>query len=102
VNQKKRDFVPLKKVIKEVLKEIEKSAGDQREEMARIWREVVGEELAALTRVRAVSPRGVEIEASSSAVLAEVKQFYRVPFVEKLKEEGKAQAERISFSLSDR
>ena len=101
MSKKKRDFVPIQNVIKEVMKGLKKSAGASVAEMTAIWDDLVGEDLARLTRVRAVTPRSVEIEADGSAVLAEVRQYYREAFLEKLKEAGKDGVDRVSFFLAD-
>jgi hypothetical protein len=98
---KGKDFVPIRSVLRKLVADLEQQAGEAIQQVERVWREVVGEELAELTRVRAAGPRSVEIEAFGSAVLAEIEQFYRTRFEKKLKDEGISTIERVSYRLGD-
>ena len=96
------DFVPLKRIVTEVLKSLKTRDSEQSEEVARIWRELVGEELASLSRIRGMAAHAVNVEVDGSAVLAEIDQFFRGTFLEKLKAAGVTGVDRVSFRLSDR
>ena len=96
------DFVPVRRIVGDVLKSLKVRSAEETENVARIWRELVGEELAGVSRVRNVAARTAEVEVDGSAVFAEVDQFFRIPFLERLRAEGVSGVERVSFHLGDR
>lgn len=96
------DFVPLKRIVTEVMKSLKARDSEQTKEVERIWRELVGEELARFSRIRGVAANTVDVEVDGSAVLAEVDQFFRGAFLEKLKAEGVSGMDSVAFHLSDR
>lgn len=101
MRQKPADFTSIRTIVREVVKDLETRSGDAACQVEEIWHQEVGDELAALARVSTVSAREVEIEAESSAVLAEVKGFHGAAFLRRLREEGVGDIERISFRLTD-
>ena len=98
----KGDFVPLRRIVTEVMKGLKARSSEQTAEVERIWRELVGEELCRFSRIRGVTAHTVDVEVDGSAVLAEVDQFFRRAFLDKLKAEGVTGVDGISFHLSDR
>ena len=98
---KRRDFLSIDKVVKEVLKDLEGRTAVATSDLDRVWRETLGDGLADLARVCAISGSNVEVEATSSAVLSEIRQFYEEAFLERLSKEGIAGIKGISFRLAD-
>jgi hypothetical protein len=97
----RRDFLSIDKVVKEVLKDLKGRTAVATSDLDRVWREVLGDTLAGLARVCAVSGSTVEVEATSSAVLSEIRQFYEEEFLERLAEEGIEGIKGVSFRLAD-
>ena len=101
MTRRRSEFMPVRAVVAKVLGELKQRTSAETARVEQLWRELVGEELAELTRVRAVSRTAVEIEAAGSAVLAELKQFYRRRFLERLKENGMDGIEKVRLYLRD-
>jgi hypothetical protein len=66
-----------------------------------LLRMLVGEELAAVSHVRAVSPDVVHIEVVGAAARAEIESFFRDRFLWALKDAGVAGVRRVQFHVAD-
>jgi hypothetical protein len=99
MREARRDFMPVGKLLRETLKELESRTAAATADVERVWRAVVGEDLASEGRVRCVAGPVVEIDVRSSAGLAELKQFFGEKFLRALRQEGFMAIERVSFRL---
>jgi predicted nucleic acid-binding Zn ribbon protein len=97
--KRKQDFVSIKKIMRGVVKELQSHYSDEKHKVDAVWREVTGGDFADVAAVQKIHRDSVVIEVSSSAVLAELKQFYRHVFLEKLREHGVYGIERIHFKV---
>jgi hypothetical protein len=101
MKRRRKDFMPIRAVVRDVMRSLETRTGEQVQEIEAVWQAVVGGDLANLTRVRGIARKTVEIEAVGSPVLAEIEQFYRDTFLRRLKEKGIIGVDRVAFHLAD-
>ncbi len=100
--KKGRDFASIRSIMHQVLKTLEPRSGRNLQDLEAVWRGLVGEELGSMSSVALANERTVEIRAESSAVLAELEQFYRDQFLQRLREAGIAGIDRAIFRLCSR
>jgi len=101
MKRKNDEFTPIGSLVSRFLKELEEARSENSAELEALWRKTVGPALAEVSRVCGVKAETVMVETQSSAVLSELRQFYRDSFLRKLREEGMRNVRNVSFRLAD-
>jgi hypothetical protein len=97
----RKEFMPIAGIVNGLLRMYTQQRASPAAQVEEVWRTVVGEELAAVSHVRAVSPDVVHIEVVGAAARAEIESFFRDRFLWALKDAGVAGARRVQFHVAD-
>ena len=101
MRRKNEEFTPIGSVVTRLLKDLRETQSEQTQELQALWRETVGPALADVSRVCGLGSGTVNVEAQGSAVLSELRQFYRDPFLKRVREKGMMNVRDVSFRLAD-
>ncbi len=88
MERRRKGAQPIGDLLKGFLKEHKVGRAIAREALEASWREAVGAEVAAGTRVRGYRDRVLEVEVESSALLQELSTFYRASILSALRKKG--------------
>ena len=97
----RKDFVPVAGIVNGLLRKLRLARGRPAGEVEQVWRVVVGDALAEVSRVRAVSADAVQIDVVGAAARAELEAFYRERFLCALRDAGVTGVSKVRFHVAD-
>jgi hypothetical protein len=97
----RKDFVSIQGIVNGLVRTLAQRRKGPAADAERIWRTVVGDDLAGVSHVESVGADAVRVEVAGVAARAELEAFFRDRFLCALKDAGMTGVRRVQFHVAD-